>query len=191
MMDRLAREVGRDPVEFRLAAMADHPRHEQVLRLAVEKAGWGGALPAGVHRGVAVHKSFGSYVAQVADVRLRDDGTIKVERVVCAIDCGVAVTPDQIKAQMEGGIGYGLGAILRNQITLQDGLVEQSQFHDYEPLRMSDMPHVETHIVPSAEAPSGVGEPGTPPIGPAVANAVLAATGQTVSKLPFTSSGLV
>ncbi len=191
MMDSLARAAGRDPVAFRLAAMADHPREAGVLQLAAEKAGWGGDLPKGVHRGVAVHKSFDSYVAQVAEVRLRKDGTIKVERVVCAIDCGVAVTPDQIEAQMEGGIGYGLGAILRNQITLDGGQVEQSQFHDYEPLRMSDMPDVEVHIVPSAERPTGVGEPGTPPIGPAVANAIGAATGRTVTAPPLATHGLV
>lgn len=191
MMDRLAHAAGQDPVAFRLKAMKDHPRDAGVLRLAAEKAGWGKAMPEGVHRGIAVHKSFGSYAAQIADVRLADDGTMKVEKVVCALDCGVAVTPDQIAAQMEGGIGYGLGAILRNRITLAEGTVEQSQFYDYEPLRMADMPHVETHIVPSAEPPTGVGEPGTPPIGPAVANAIFAGTGRRIDTLPFTDHGLV
>lgn len=192
MMDRLAAAAGVDPVAFRLKALKDHPREREVLRLAAEKAAWGKeTLPEGVYRGAAVHKSFGSYVAQVADVRLNEDGTIKVEKVVCAIDCGVAVTPDQVAAQMEGGIGYGLGAILRNQITLTDGEVDQSQFFDYEPLRISDMPQVETHIVPSAEAPTGAGEPGTPPIGPAVANAVFAGTGRQIDSLPFVDHGLV
>ena len=192
MMDRLAAAAGQDPVAFRLKALKDNPREHEVLRLAAEKAGWGKkAMPPGLFRGAAVHKSFGSYVAQVADVRLREDGTVKVEKVVCAIDCGIAVTPDQIVAQMEGGIGFGLGAILRNRITLTEGAVDQSQFFDYEPLRISDMPHVETHIVPSAEAPTGVGEPGTPPIGPAVANAIFAGTGRQIDSLPFTDHGLV
>lgn len=192
MMDRLAKAAGQDPVAFRLAKMQNSPREAGALRLAVEKAGWGKSSPVkGVYRGVAVHKSFGSYVAQVADVRIKDDGTIKVEKVVCAIDCGIAVTPDQIAAQMEGGIGFGLGAILRNQITLDKGTVEQSQFFDYEPLRISDMPVVETHIVPSAEAPSGVGEPGTPLIGPAVANAIFWGTSKEVDTLPMKKNGLI
>lgn len=192
MMDRLAKAAGQDPVAFRLAKMQNSPREAGALRLAVEKAGWGKSTPVkGVYRGVAVHKSFGSYVAQVADVRIKDDGTIKVEKVVCAIDCGIAVTPDLIAAQMEGGIGFGLGAILRNQITLDKGTVEQSQFFDYEPLRISDMPVVETHIVPSAEAPSGVGEPGTPLIGPAVANAIFWGTSKEVDTLPMKKNGLI
>lgn len=191
MMDRLAKASGQDPVAFRLRHIKDSPRDAGVLKLAAEKAGWGKAdLPKGVHRGVAVHKSFGTYVAQIADVRVRDDGTIKVERVVCAVDLGVAVDPDQIAAQMEGGIGYGLGAILRNRIDIEDGAVVQSQFFDYEPLRMSDMPSVETHIVPSADAPTGSGEPGTPPIGPAVANALLWGADKKVDDLPFSRHGL-
>ena len=190
MVDRLAKAAGKDPVAFRLNLMGGAPREAAALKLAAEKAGWGEATPAGVHRGVAVHKSFGSYVAQVADVRLNDDGTMKVEKVVCAIDCGIAATPDQVAAQMEGGIGFGLGAILRNRITLDAGEVVQSQFFDYEPLRISDMPHVETHIVPSSEAPTGAGEPGTPPIGPAVANALLWGTGREINTLPFTDHGL-
>ena len=185
LIDMLAERAGRDPVEFRLAMLGGHPRHAGVLRLAAEKAGWGGALPDGLHRGVAVHESFNSYVAQVAEVRLHDDGSFKVERVVCAVDCGVAVNPDQIRAQMEGGIGYGLGAALRNQVSLSDGLVEQSNFHDYEPIRIEDMPKIEVHIVPSSEAPTGVGEPGTPVIAPAVANALHAATGKRIFRLPI------
>lgn len=183
-IDEIAHAAGRDPVDFRLSLMDGHPRHAGVLRLAAEKAGWGTPPPAGRFRGVAVHESFNSFVAQVAEVSMRD-GTFKVERVVCAIDCGVAVNPDQIRAQMEGGIGYGLGHVLRNAITLTDGRVDQSNFHDYEPLRIADMPAVEVHIVPSAAAPTGVGEPGVPPIGPAVANALFAATGKRIRKLPF------
>jgi isoquinoline 1-oxidoreductase subunit beta len=185
MIDILAKEAGKDPVAFRLAMLKDHPRHAGVLKLAAEKAGWGTPPPAGTFRGVAVHESFKSYVAQVADVKVNDDGTIKVERVVCAIDCGIAVNPDVIAAQMEGGIGYGLGAALKGAITLKDGAVEQSNFDGYDVLRISEMPKVEVYIVPSAEAPSGVGEPGTPVVLPAVANAVFSGTGVRTTVLPM------
>ena len=191
MMDRLARAAGEDPVAFRLRHIINAPREAAVLELAAEKAGWSKPVADGVFRGVAVHKSFGSYVAQVAEVRLDSNGRMKVERVVCAVDCGIAVTPDQVVSQMEGGLGYGLDAALRGRITLKDGRVEQSQFYDYQPLRITDMPIVETHIMPSSEKPTGAGEPGTPPIAPAVANAVLAATGKTIDSLPFSQHGLV
>ena len=185
MIDMLAKETGKDPVAFRLAMLKDHPRHAGALKLAAEKAGWGTQPAAGVFRGVAVHESFKSYVAQVAEVRLKDDGSVKVERVVCAIDCGIAVNPDVIAAQMEGGIGYGLGAALKGAITLKDGAVEQSNFDGYDVLRMSEMPKVEVYIVPSAEVPTGVGEPGTPVILPAVANALLSGTGMRTLSLPM------
>ncbi len=189
-IDELAEAAGRDPVEFRLEMLAGHPRHAGVLKLAAEKAGWGSPLAPGRARGVAVHESFNTYVAEVAEVSVAENGTIKVEKVVCAVDCGVAVNPDQVKAQMEGGIGYGLGAVLHNAVTLADGRVEQSNFHDYLPLRINEMPEVEVHIVPSAEPPTGVGEPGVPPIGPAVANAVYRATGRRIRSLPFAKHGL-
>ncbi len=156
-----------------------------MLKLAAEKAKWGETPPAGIMRGVAVHESFASYVANIADVRLKEDGTVKVERVVCAIDCGVAVNPDVVAAQMEGGLGYGLGAALKGAITLKDGQVEQSNFDGYDVLRMSEMPDVEVHIVPSSEAPTGVGEPGTPVVLPAVANALLSGTGVRTTILPM------
>ena len=190
-MDRLARAAGEDPVAFRLRHIINAPREAAVLELAAEKAGWSKPVADGVFRGVAVHKSFGSYVAQVAEVRLDSNGRMKIERVVCAVDCGIAVTPDQVVSQMEGGLGYGLDAALRGRITLKDGRVEQSQFYDYQPLRITDMPIVETHIMPSSEKPTGAGEPGTPPIAPAVANAVLAATGKPIDSLPFSQHGLV
>ncbi len=191
MMDRLAAAAGVDPLEFRLRNMDAAPREKAALQLAADKAGWNGSNPSeNLYRGLAVHKSFGSYVAQVADLRKTEDGSFKVEKVVCAIDCGIAVVPDQVVAQMEGCIGYGLGAVMRNKITLTDGIVDQSNFPDYEPTRMSDMPDVEVHIIPSTEAPSGVGEPGVPPIGPAVANALLVATGQEVNTLPMTDNGI-
>jgi isoquinoline 1-oxidoreductase beta subunit len=186
MIDLLAKEAGADPVQFRLDLLKDKPRHAGALKLAAEKAGWGKPLPAGVTRGVAVHESFKSYVAQVAEVTLQANGEFKVTRVVNAIDCGIAVNPDVVAAQMEGGIGYGLGAALRDEITFaKGGEVEQSNFDGYMPLRMSDMPAVESYIVPSAEAPSGVGEPGTPVALPAVANALYAATGVKTLKLPM------
>ncbi|MEP3045615.1 MAG: xanthine dehydrogenase family protein molybdopterin-binding subunit [Roseibium sp.] len=190
MMDRLAKEAGKDPVAYRLEMLKDDPRKEGVLKLAAEKAGWDTPLPDGRYRGVAVVRSFGSYVAEVAEISIRDDGTVKVEKVTCAVDCGVPINPDNIRAQIEGGIGYGLGAILRNEVTLTDGVVDQTNFDTYEPLRMSDMPEIDIHIVPSTEAPSGIGEPGTPPIGPAVANAIAAAKDQWVTVLPLSRHGL-
>lgn len=190
MMDMLAEAAGADPVEFRIKALAKHPRHLGVLKLAAEKAGWGKPLPKGRARGVAVHESFASFVAQVAEVSVNGDGAIKVEKVVCAVDCGLVVNPDVVKAQMEGGIGYGLGAAMRNKISFEGGEVVEENFPDYEPLRLSDMPEVEVHTVASPEKPTGVGEPGVPPIAPAVANAIFAATGKRIFTLPFTDSGI-
>ena len=184
-IDQLAQAAGRDPVEFRRRLLRDHPRHLGVLNLVAEKAGWDKPLPEGRFRGVAVHESFNTYVAQVAEISLRDDGGIRVERVVCAVDCGIPINPDIIKAQMEGGIGFGLGAILKGEITLDGGRVEQANFDTYRMLTIEEMPRVEVHIVPSTESPTGVGEPGVPPIGPAVANAVHAATGKWIRVLPF------
>jgi isoquinoline 1-oxidoreductase beta subunit len=184
-IDELARAAGKDPVAFRRGLLRDHPRHLAVLNLAAEKAGWGAPLPEGRFRGVAVHESFNTYVAQVAEVTLRPDGNLKVERVVCAVDCGIAINPDIIRAQMEGGIGFGLGAILKGEVTLDAGRVEQANFDTYQLLTIEEMPRVEVHIVPSTESPTGVGEPGVPPIGPAVANAVQAATGKPIRVLPF------
>jgi len=184
-IDELATAAGRDPVELRRELLAGHPRHLAVLELAAEKAGWGEDLGANRGRGVAVHKSFGTYVAEVADVTIADDGSFSVDRVVCAVDCGIAINPDVIRAQMEGGIAYALSAALREEITLEDGRVQQDNFDNYRPLRIDEMPTVEVHIVASGEAPTGVGEPGVPPLAPAVANAVFAATGERTYRLPF------
>lgn len=184
-IDELAAAAGKDPVAFRRAMLSKHPRHLAVLNLAAEKAGWGKPLPKGSGRGIAVHESFNTFVAQVAEVAVRPDGTLKVERVVCAVDCGLAINPDVIRAQMEGGIGYGLSAALHGAITLKEGRVEQSNFNDYVPLRINEMPNVEVHIVASREKPTGVGEPGVPPIAPAVANAIFAATRQRLRNLPL------
>jgi isoquinoline 1-oxidoreductase beta subunit len=184
-LDELAAAAGRDPVELRRELLAEHPRHLGVLNLAAEKAGWGGPLPEGRARGVAVHESFGSFAAEVAEVSIGDDGMPRVHRVVCAVDCGIAINPDNIRAQMESGIGYGLGAALHDAVELDAGRVVQSNFHNYRSLRIHEMPEVEVHIVPSAESPTGVGEPGVPPIAPAVANAMAVLTGRWTRRLPF------
>jgi isoquinoline 1-oxidoreductase beta subunit len=184
-IDELLTATGRDPVEGRLALLGEHPRHRAVLTAAAQMADWEGATPKGRARGVAVHKSFGSYVAQVAEVSRTAAGLPKVERVWCAVDCGIAVNPDIVKAQMEGGIGFGLGAALYNEINLKQGRVVESNFHDYRPLRIDDMPSIEVEVLASAEAPSGAGEPGTPPIAPAVANAWAALTGVRLRHLPY------
>ncbi len=185
-LDELAHAGGRDPFELRKELLGDkHPRLRAVLELAAGKADWGKPLPKGQARGIALQESFNSYVAQVAEVSVRKDGLPKVERVVCAVDCGVAVNPDMIRAQMEGGIGFGLGAAMWSEVTLDGGKVVQSNFHDFRSLRIDEMPKVEVHIVPSAEAPTGVGEPGVPPIAPAVANAFFHLTGQRLRRLPF------
>ncbi|HXV40779.1 MAG TPA: xanthine dehydrogenase family protein molybdopterin-binding subunit, partial [Steroidobacteraceae bacterium] len=184
MIDELAAAAGRDPVEYRRELLARHPRHLGVLNLAAERAGWGTQLPAGRTRGVAVHESFGSWVAQVAEVSV-EGGSVRVHRVVCAIDCGVAVNPAGVVAQMESGIAFGLGAALYGRIDLREGRPQQSNFHDYRVLRLAEMPQVEVHIVPSAEKPGGVGEPGVPPIAPAVANALFALTGRRLRELPL------
>lgn len=184
VIDDLALKAGADPVAFRRALLKDHKRHLGVLNLAAEKAGWGGPMGDGRGRGIAVHKSFGSYVAQVAEVTVAD-GTVKVDRVVCAVDCGIAVNPDIVRAQMEGGIGYGLSAALHGAIDLEAGRVVQTNFDRYRCLRIGEMPEVAVHIVPSSERPTGVGEPGLPPIAPALANAILAATGTRIRRLPI------
>lgn len=183
-IDELAHKAERDPVEFRLALLKNEPRYAGVLKLAAEKAQWAKSLPEGHFHGVALHKSFGTYVAQVAEIAAQKDGKFKVVKVTCAVDCGVAINPDVIAAQMEGGIGFGLSPLMFSEITLKDGKPQQRNFDAYKVLRMRHMPEVSVHIVPSAEAPTGVGEPGTPVIAPAVANALFAATGTRLRKLP-------
>jgi isoquinoline 1-oxidoreductase beta subunit len=184
-VDELAHAAGKDPFEFRRGLLGKHPRHKAVLELAAEKAGWGQPLPAGRFRGIAVQESFGSYVAEVAEVSVSPEGKVKVHRIVCAVDCGIIVNPDIVVAQMESGIVYGLSAALSGEITIKDGRVVQGNFDNYPVLRMNEMPVVEVHLVKSTEDPGGVGEPGTPPAAPAVCNAIFAATGKRVRRLPI------
>jgi len=184
LIDELAQAASKDPVEYRRILLKNHPRHLAALNLAVDKAGWGTPPPAGRARGVAVHESFGSFVAQVAEVSI-ENGRIRVHRVVCALDCGLAVNPDGVRAQMESGIAFGLGAALHSALTIKEGRVQESNFHDYRVLRMNEMPVVDVHIVPSTERMGGCGEPGVPPTAPAVANAVFALTGRRLRALPL------
>ncbi len=183
--DEVAHAGGKDPFEFRRDLLTKHPRHRRVLELAAQKAGWGRRLLKGRGRGLALHESFGSFVAQVAEVSLTPAGKVRVHRVVCAIDCGLTVNPDTIKAQMESGVVFGLSAALYGQITFKNGRVEQGNFNDYSMLHLDEMPRVEVHIVPSQEPLGGVGEPGVPPVAPAVANAVFQAGGIRVRRLPL------
>lgn len=184
-IDEIAAAIKVDPVDFRLRLLKNKPRHQGVLKLVAEKAGWKKPLAKGQSRGIAVHESFQSYVAEVAEVSVRENGDYKVDRVVCAVDCGIAINPDVVKAQMEGGIGFGLAPTLVSEVTIDNGAVRESNFHDYEVLRMSQMPEIDVHIMPSAEPPTGVGEPGTPVIAPAVANALSAASGKRYYRLPI------
>jgi isoquinoline 1-oxidoreductase beta subunit len=184
-IDELAHAAGKDPVEFRRGLLVGRARPLRVLETAAEKAGWGKPLPEGRARGIALHQSFGSLLAQVAEVSVSPAGKPRVHRVVCAIDCGPVVNPDTVRAQMEGGIVFGLTAALYGEITFEAGRVRQRNFHDYPMLRMHEMPEIEVHIVPSADSMGGVGEPGVPPIAPAVANAVFAAAGRRIRRLPI------
>ena len=185
-IDEVAHAAGEDGFTFRRKLLEHEPRMKAVLELAAEKAGWSSApMAKGKGRGIAVAEAFKTYVAQVAEVSVDEAGHVKVDRVVCAVDCGTPINPDIIAAQMEGGIGFGLGAVLYGTITLKDGRIEQDNFDSYRVLRMNEMPKVEVHIVPSTQAPTGVGEPGVAPVGPAVANAIFAATGKRIHVLPI------
>jgi isoquinoline 1-oxidoreductase beta subunit len=189
-LDELAVAAGKDPYQIRRALLAKSPRHKAVLEMAATEADWTTPLVSARvgdrrGRGIAVHESFNTVVAQVAEVTVKRDGSYRVDRVMCAVDCGVAVNPDVIRAQMESGIAYGLTAAMHGAITLKDGVVEQSNFHDYIPLRLNEMPRIGVYIVRSNEKPTGVGEPATPVIAPAVANALFAATGKPIRSLPI------
>ncbi|MCH7478351.1 MAG: xanthine dehydrogenase family protein molybdopterin-binding subunit, partial [SAR324 cluster bacterium] len=183
-IDELAIAAGSDPYQFRRALLQNAPRHLGVLEAAAKAAGWGKPLPKGVFRGIAQHKSFNTYVAQVAEVSV-SEGRVRVHRVLCAVDCGQVINPDIVRAQMESGIVFGLSAALKQRISYKEGQVEQSNFHNYTMLRMNEMPTIEVVIIASSEPPTGVGEPGVPPIAPALTNAIAAATGQRIRKLPI------
>jgi isoquinoline 1-oxidoreductase beta subunit len=183
-IDELAVAAKQDPLAYRLALLEKSPRAKNVLELAADKAGWGKRLPAGQGRGIALCTGFGSFIAQVVDVSVDKDGTVKPTCVVCVVDCGVMVNPDTVRAQMESGIIFGLSAVLYGEITLKDGRVEQSNFHNYRVLRINETPQIDVHLVKSAEAPGGIGEPGTSCLMPALTNAVYAATGKRIRKLP-------
>jgi isoquinoline 1-oxidoreductase beta subunit len=188
--DEVAHLGGKDPYQLRRSLLAKQPRMLATLDLAAQKAGWGSPLPKGVGRGIATHFSFESYVAQVVEASVSKTGGVRVHRVVCAVDCGTVVNPNIVRQQMEGGIIFGLSAALKSEITLQNGRVQQSNFHDYQVLRMNEAPPIEVHIVPSDERPTGVGEPGVPPVAPALANAIFAVTGKRIRRLPIRSSDL-
>jgi isoquinoline 1-oxidoreductase subunit beta len=190
LIDELAHAAGKDPFEFRRGLLDKHPRARQVLEFVADKAGWGKPPPQGQGRGIAVHESFGSYAAHVAEVSVSDAGQLRVHRIVAAIDCGPVVNPDTIRAQLEGGMVFALTAALYGEISFEKGRVKQRNFHDYRLLRMNEMPTVETHIVPSNEKMAGVGEPGVPSVAPAVANAVFAATGKRLRRLPIRATDL-
>jgi isoquinoline 1-oxidoreductase beta subunit len=184
-IDELAAAAKKDPVEYRRGLLANSPRALAVLNLAADKAGWGTPLPKGSGRGVAVQTVFGTFMAQVAEVEVANNGEVHVKCVTCAVDCGVPINPNTIEAQVQSAIVYGLGAALFNEITLRDGRVEQSNFHDYPALHMNEMPAIDVHLVKSNELPGGMGEPGTSALVPAVFNAVYAATGVRLRKPPI------
>jgi len=184
-IDELAHAARKDPFEYRRALLGKSPRHKAVLELVANRSNWGSPLPGGRARGIAVVFSYGSYAATVAEVSVAPDGAIKVHRLVCGIDAGIAVNPDAVKAQMEGGAVYALTAAYYGQITIDHGRVQQSNFTDYPMLRINEMPVVEVHILDSGEAPGGLGEPGVPTVAPAVTNAIFAATGKRIRKLPI------
>ena len=184
-IDELAAATKKDPVEFRRSLLSKHPRLLGVLNLAAEKVGWGTPLPAGIGRGVSVQFVMNTYLSQIAEVEVSPEGEVKIRRVVCAVDCGQMVNPDTIVAQIEGGIIFGLSAALWGQITLKNGRVEQHNFNDYRVLRLNEAPQIEVYLIKNGEAPGGIGEPGTIGIAPAVTNAVFAATGKRIRKLPI------
>jgi isoquinoline 1-oxidoreductase subunit beta len=190
LIDELAHAAGKDPFEFRRGLLGKHPRLKRVLEFVADKAGWDKPAKEGRGRGIAVHESFGSYVAHVAEVSVSDAGQVRVHRVVAAVDCGPVVNPDTIHAQLESGTAFGLTAALYGEISFEKGRVKQRNFHDYPLLRINEMPVVESHIVPSKEKMGGVGEPGVPTIAPAVANAIFAVTGKRLRRLPIRAADL-
>jgi isoquinoline 1-oxidoreductase beta subunit len=189
-MDELAKKAGKDPIAFRRDMLGKSPRLKAALDLVAEKSGWGQRLPARTGKGVCVQPSFGSFIATVAEAEVDGFGQVHVRRMVCVVDTGIVVNPDTVVAQMQGGLIFGLTAALYGNITIDKGRVRESNFNDYEVLRIDEMPAVEVHLVPSQEPPSGIGEPALPPIAPAVANAIFALTGKRLRRLPIRKSDI-
>ena len=183
-VDELAAHAKQDPLSYRVALLEKNPRARHVLQLVAARSGWGGALPAGQGRGIALCIGFGSFIAQVVQVTIDKDGGVTPARVWCVVDCGIVVNPDTIRAQMEGGIVFGLSGALHGEITIKDGRVEQNNFNDYRVLRIGETPSIDVHIVASLEDPGGIGEPGTSCVMPALTNAIFAAGGKRIRKLP-------
>jgi isoquinoline 1-oxidoreductase beta subunit len=184
-VDELAAAAKKDPYEFRRDLLAKKPRHLGVLNLAAQKAGWGTPLPKGRYRGIAMVEAFSTYVSEVAEISIAKDGTVNVHRVVCAVDCGRVINPDTAQAQIEGAVIYGMTAALKSEITIDGGRVVQTSFGDNPAIRMNEVPKVEVYFVPSTETPTGLGEPGVPPLAPAICNAIFAATGKRIRRLPI------
>jgi isoquinoline 1-oxidoreductase beta subunit len=187
-IDELARATGQDAIAFRRPLLSKHPRAQKVLDVVAEKSDWSQPRPKGRGRGLALTRAFGTYAAQVVEISVDAEGNVKVERVVTVVDCGQAVSPPSVEAQVQGGTIFGLCAVLFGHISIKDGRVEQSNFHDYRVLRMNEKPLMETHIIPSTEAPTGIGEIATVVITPAVLNAIHDATGRRIRRLPMTSA---
>ena len=187
----MAHEAGADPLEFRLNLLADQPRLAALLKTVAEKSGWATPLPKGQGRGIALHTSFQTAVAEVVEVTIGDKGALKVDRVVAAVDCGTMVNPDIVSAQVSSAIIYGLSAALFGKITIKNGAVEQQNFPDYDVVHMAQAPRIEVYLTPSNEPPGGIGEPGLPPLAPALANAIFAATGKRIRSLPLADQGFV
>ena len=190
IIDELAAAAKLDPVAYRRALLDKNPRAKAVLALAAEKAGWGQPLPERVGRGVSVQFAFATYMAHVAEVEVSKGGAVRVRRVVCAVDCGTVVNPDTVRAQIQGAVIFGITAALHGEVTLKNGRVEQTNFDTYQMLRIDEAPAIEVHIVQSSEPPGGMGEPGTSAIVPAVVNAIFAATGKRLRKLPIDTAAL-
>jgi isoquinoline 1-oxidoreductase beta subunit len=189
-IDELAKAAGQDPYAYRMKMLAGKPRFANVLKLAAEKAGWGKALPKGRARGIALMEGYDSYLAQVAEVSLNKNGSVKVHKVTVAADVGHMVNPDTVEAQLQSSIVFGVGAVLKHQITMTNGRVQETNYNSYEPVRMYESPQIDIVLVKSTEKPGGIGEPGTAVAAPAIANAVAALTGKRVRRLPITADAL-
>jgi isoquinoline 1-oxidoreductase beta subunit len=190
-IDELAHAAKKDPFEYRRQLLSKSPRLRRALEVAAEKSGWGKPLPPGVGRGIAAVESFGSSVSEVVEASVDKNGKVKIHRIVVAVDCGPVVNPDTIEAQVEGGIVLSLSSVLKDELTIAKGRTQQSNFDDYRIMTIDEMPKVEVHIIPSSEPVGGIGEPGLPPVAPALCNAIFAATGKRIRRLPIKTADLI